>query len=340
MKTHLTTDTVKILLPSDAIEPGFKYYSNRGRSKQADQTPGLLSIQPERGNRKEAVLQVSSKILPGPVLIHRGNISDVFDKINETGLISIRSNALEHACCLSVEPATDIIIPNSESLLKVINALAYHPHHIKRSHRGNNNTTFYYSKASKGKHAGKAKIYDKHAEDRQGIYEPDTVRFELTCATSQSIQHHFGVRASQGRILLRDVLESTKNPVAAKFEELLANLYAEKPKEQGAMEVMRAPVGINKEEIFRKGLTSRKAINDFNMLVAMRYDLESVHSLLKSIAKSRVGKKETMRPYAAMLNKFISFDEETTVDYEVLMSMRELLQNPTGGSPSPFSMAA
>jgi len=338
--TTPTNDSVKILLPKEAIEPGFDYYSIRTGNKRASAMPGLQSIKPAIHDRSEAVLEISSKLLPGPELIHRGNIEEVFNKVNESGLITILPGAVEQAYCLSIDPATDVTIPNSQHLLEVIQLLAYHPSYRKQCHRRNHNTTFYYDRAKKGKYAGKAKVYDKFAEDQQGVYAPDTVRFELSCPTGQSIQHCYGVGAnSQGRILLKSVLESTANPVAAKFEEILASLYTAKPQGGTAMEVVRSGVGINKEDVFRKGLKSCKEINIFNMLCTQHYDLESVYRIIQPTLKSRPGKGKVLAPYIAMLGSYNGFDEEVTVDYEVLMSIRELLRSP-GAAVAAMAIAA
>lgn len=321
-----TTDSLKILLPSDAVEPGFRFYRSSSRSKQS-RTPGLQSISFELGDRRAAVVEVSSKILPSSELIHRGNIGEVFERVNGSGLITIRPDALEQAYCLTVDPATDVIIAGSERLLKVINVLAQHPSYRKQDHKRTNNTTFYYTGSKKGKYAGKAMVYDKFAEDKDGYFAPDTIRFELSCPTGQAIQHRYGVGANrQGRILLKDVLESTANPVADNFEQILGSLYT--AKDVAPMQIVRSGAGVNKDKVFRLSLGTPKEMHLFNMLLTQGFDLEEVYRTLKPTFKNRrPGKKAVLAPYAGMLQRYSSYDEELTLDYEVLMTLRDLLRN-------------
>lgn len=320
-----TTDSLKILLPPDAIEPGFGFYRSNSRSKQ-NRTPGLQSVGFEKGDRKAAVIEISSKILPGSELIHRGNINEVFERVNESGRITIRPDALEHACCLTVDPATDVVIAGSEQLLRVINVLAHHPSYRKEGGKRNNNTTFYYTGSKKGKFTGKAKVYDKFAEDKDGYFKPDTIRFELSCPTSKAIQYRYGVGASrEGRILLKDVLESQANPVADNFEQILGNLY--KAKDGAPMQIVRDDVGINKDKVFKLSLTSLKELNLFSVLSVHDFDLDEVYRAVKGVTKGRPGKKALLTPYVAMLQRYDSYNEEVTLDYEVLMTLRELLRN-------------
>jgi hypothetical protein len=323
-----TNDSLKILLPPDAVEPGFRFHRSSSRSKQS-RTPGLQSIGSELGDRRAAVIEVSSKILPGSELIHRGNIGEVFERVNDSGLITIRPDAIEQAYCLTVDPATDVIIAGSERLLKVINVLAQHPSYRKEGYKRNNNTTFYYTGSKKGKYAGKAKVYDKFAEDKDGYFAPDTVRFELSCPTSQAIQHRYGVGANrQGRVLLKDVLDSPANPVADNFEQILGSLYT--AKEVAPMQITRSGMGtgVNKDKVFRLSLGTAREMHLFNMLLTQGFDLEEVYRTLKPTFKDRrPGKKAVLTPYANMLQRYSSYDEELTLDYEVLMTLRDLLRN-------------
>lgn len=338
-----TNDSLKILLPPDAVEPGFRFYRSTSRSKQ-NRTTGLQSIGFELGDRKAAVIEVSSKILPGSELIHRGNIEEVFERVNGSGLITIRPGAIEQACCLTVDPATDVIIAGSEHLLKVINVLAQHPSYRKEGHKRNNNTTFYYTGSKKGKYAGKAKVYDKFAEDKDGYFAPGTVRFELSCPTSQAIQHRYGVGANrQGRVLLKDVLDSMANPVADNFEQILGSLYT--AKDVAPMQITRSGMGstgVNKDKVFRLSLGTAREMHLFNMLLTQGFDLEEVYRTLKPTFKSRQGKKAVLAPYAGMLQRYSSYDEELTLDYEVLMTLRDLLRNRglSQGQEQAFAIAA
>ena len=337
-----TNDTIKILLPADAVEPGFRFFrsSPRSMSKQ-DRTAGLQSIGRELGDPKAAVIEVSSKILPGTALIHRDNIGEVLDRVNNSKLIRLRPDALEQAYCLTVDPATDIVIAGSERLLKVINVLAQHPSYRKESHKRNDNTTFYYTGSRRGKYAGKAKVYDKFAEDKDGYFAPDTVRFEVSCPTSQAIQHRYGVGANrQGRVLLTDMLESQANPVADTFEEILGSLYM--VQNGSPMQIMRTGTGINKDKVFRLSLATTKEINHFNMLFTLGFDLEEVYRTIKPTFKSRPGKKVALAPYARMLQRYSSYNEELTLDYELLMTLRDMLRNQSlnQGHEETFAIAA
>lgn len=328
-----TTDSLKILLPPEAVKPGFAYFSTRNSSlAEKARTPGLQTVTSERGDRRSAVIEISSKLLPGTELIHRDNIAQVFDKINETGRIEILPGAIEQAYCLTVDAATDIIIPRSEELLKVINVLAYHSDYRKQSHPRNTNTTFYFTGSKRSKHAGKAKIYDKFAEDKDGYFEPGTIRCELTCSTSKSIQHSYGVGANrEGRILLLDVLNSEANPVADKLEKILGSLYAPKAEDVALMKIVRSSSsgGINKEKAFLMALPAQKDMQVFSMLSLLEFDLENIYKLLRGIQKSRTGKAKVLEPYARMLVQYNGFKEDVTAEHEALVSLREQLRNPS-----------
>lgn len=328
-----TSDSLKILLPPGTVKPGFAYFSTRSSSlAEKARTPGLQTVTYERGDRKSAVVEISSKLLPGTELIHRNNIAQVFDKINETGRIEILPGAIEQAFCLTVDAATDIVVPNSAELLKVINVLAYHADYRKQSHPRNTNTTFYFTGSKRSKHAGKAKIYDKFAEDKEGYFEPGTIRCELTCSTSKSIQHSYGVGANrEGRILLLDVLSSEANPVADKLEKILGSLYAPKSDNIALMEIARSNSsdGVNKEKAFLMALSTQKDMHAFSMLSQLEYDLENIYKLIRGIQKSRIGKAKVLEPYARMLAQYNAFKEDVTVEHEGLMNLREQLRNPS-----------
>jgi hypothetical protein len=339
-----TSDSLKIFLPSETVKPGFAYFSARNSSQaEKARTPGLQTVTYERSDRRCAVIEISSKLLPGTELIHRGNIGLVFDKINETERIEILPGAIEQAYCLTIDAATDIIVPGSTELLKVINVLAYHSDYRKQSHPRNANTTFYFTGSKRSKYAGKAKVYDKFAEDKEGYFEPGTIRCELTCSTSKSIQHSYGVGANrEGRILLLDVLNSEANPVADRLEKILGSLYAPKAEDVALMKIVRSSPseGIDKAAAFLMALPTQKDMQVFSMLSQLDFDLGNIYKLLKGIQKSRTGKAKVLEPYARILTQYNGFKEDVTIEHEGLLSLREQLRNPSFNTTQYQALAA
>ena len=207
--------------------------------------------------------------------------------------------------------------------------------------------TFYHNNSDRGKHAVEIKLYDKHEKDAR--YPEGTLRVEVRFTNSASMRHSFDVYAQDsttGRVLLKDVLNTNKNPVADIFDKLTANVYTPEitSKFQNNTESMLTLAEsqsslINKHKLFKHSLKTVKERNYYLTLKDVDFNLDNVYQEIKPTLRSRVGKEKILEPYALVLNQYNLFEAELTPDFSLLQQLRHQLRNPLTETVNTYEYA-
>ena len=241
-------DTLKYSLPTFCIRINpdrfIKDVDRKGKEcyllKSCEKVVGLNSL---RIGAKETVIELSAKILKGnyPNLLSAKTIEEALVNLAAIGAIDFDVHeALNFAHVLKAHQARDFeLLQALSEYLKLLYQLHINRDYTPNYHPGE--TIMYLQNVKTTKHRECYKIYDKALEyglsknaayretlstyERQQVagYFKNKVRAEAQFNSKRKLRQHFP--DVDERILLKDLLVSTSDPVSAMFEEITKHIY-------------------------------------------------------------------------------------------------------------------
>ena len=238
----ITLDRVRLLVPENKVkevnEEAF-YTVNEKISVKKEILKNVVGVREITYVDNSFLLDVSGKITADKGylgLIHKNNVKEVFEKIDDTGILRFNSSPVEASQVLYLDVTKDIEVENPLETLTAIELLA-----TQRKHK-NKILPFKNSGLIIKPHAKSVSdslgIYLKYKEiiqnkspknrlyiEKIGIETIEkikkTVRLERHLGTFKDIRKAF--KTNSKKIRLKEILHSKKNPVKDKFCEITSS---------------------------------------------------------------------------------------------------------------------
>ncbi|MBD2717104.1 hypothetical protein KBK19_18820 [Microvirga sp. STR05] len=280
--------------------------------------PGINYIEVDYTQRV-VTIRITGKILPSSnKLINRETIWEAFEAVNNTGLIRIDLvEAYREALVLASDATQD-------------HRMKYAPAHYTRCVSRYNTGRQYIEARSyapnfqlqrtvkTARNARTLTAYDKHREAPQAGYHPNTLRLELRLTSFEMMRKYFGL--GKGHILLSAALESSANPIAQVFDEVLKGIQLP------VLHSIQAPDAsplTPREAAFSSQLTfDDKAL--FARLKELSFNLAPLqHELTGNKNAAR-----KLKPYQELLTCWQAFTSDSSHDMELIRELMERIRNP------------
>lgn len=238
----ITLDRVRLLVPENKVpevnENDFDTFSNKITVKK-EILKNIVGVREITYLKDSFLLDISGKITADKGilgLIHKNNIEQVFEKVENTGILRFNGSPVEASQVLYLDVTKDIEVENPLETLTAIELLA-----TQRKHK-NKILPFKNSGLIIKPHAKSISdslaIYLKYKEILQNkspknlIYiekigietiekTKKTVRLERHLGTFKDIRKAF--KTNSKKIRLKEILHSKKNPVKDKFCEITSS---------------------------------------------------------------------------------------------------------------------
>ncbi len=238
----ITLDRVRLLVPENKVtevnENDFDTFSNKITVKK-EILSNIVGVREISYINNSFLLDVSGKITADKGylgLIHKNNIKEVFEKIDNTGILRFNSSPVETSQVLYLDVTKDVEVENPLETLTAIELFA-----TQRKHK-NKILPFKNSGLIIKPHAKSVSdslgIYLKYKEiiqnkspknrlyiEKIGIETIEkikkTVRLERHLGTFKDIRKAF--KTNSKKIRLKEILHSKKNPVKDKFCEITSS---------------------------------------------------------------------------------------------------------------------
>ena len=238
----ITLDRVRLLVPENKVpevnENDFDTFSNKITVKK-EILNNIVGVREISYINNSFLLDVSGKITAANGnlgLIHKNNIKEIFEKIDNTGILRFNSSPVEASQVLYLDVTKDVEVENPLETLTAIELLA-----TQRKHKNKildyKNSGLIIKPHAKSVSDSLA-IYLKYKEiiqnkspknrlyiEKIGIETIEkikkTVRLERHLGTFKDIRKAF--KTNSKKIRLKEILHSKKNPVKDKFCEITSS---------------------------------------------------------------------------------------------------------------------
>ncbi len=238
----ITLDRVRLLVPENKVtevnEEAF-YTVNEKISVKKEILNNVIGVREISYINNSFLLDVSGKITAANGnlgLIHKNNIKEIFEKIDNTGILRFNSSPVEASQVLYLDVTKDVEVENPLETLTAIELLA-----TQRKHKNKildyKNSGLIIKPHAKSVSDSLA-IYLKYKEiiqnkspknliyiEKIGIETIEkikkTVRLERHLGTFKDIRKAF--KTNSKKIRLKEILHSKKNPVKDKFCEITSS---------------------------------------------------------------------------------------------------------------------
>ncbi len=238
----ITLDRVRLLVPENKVtevnEEAF-YTVNEKISVKKEILNNIVGVREISYINNSFLLDVSGKITAANGnlgLIHKNNIKEIFEKIDNTGILRFNSSPVEASQVLYLDVTKDVEVENPLETLTAIELLA-----TQRKHKNKildyKNSGLIIKPHAKSVSDSLA-IYLKYKEiiqnkspknrlyiEKIGIETIEkikkTVRLERHLGTFKDIRKAF--KTNSKKIRLKEILHSKKNPVKDKFCEITSS---------------------------------------------------------------------------------------------------------------------
>ncbi len=238
----ITLDRVRLLVPENKVpevnENDFDTFSNKITVKK-EILKNIVGVREITYINNSFLLDVSGKITADKGnlgLIHKNNVKEVFEKIDDTGILRFNSSPVEASQVLYLDVTKDVEVENPLETLTAIELLA-----TQRKHKNKildyKNSGLIIKPHAKSVSDSLA-IYLKYKEiiqnkspknrlyiEKIGIETIEkikkTVRLERHLGTFKDIRKAF--KTNSKKIRLKEILHSKKNPVKDKFCEITSS---------------------------------------------------------------------------------------------------------------------
>lgn len=293
-------------------------------SKSSTAHTGINHISVDYANPDcpQVMIVVTGKILDDPTqLISRESISDVWDKINATGLLyGFAPEVLPQTQLLGGDITRDIITeydPAEYTGLinryyvgkKFVQARDYSPN-IQLQH------------TAKSKEYGRTlTLYGKNAESKSPAFADNTLRSELRVMSFTMLRKY--LEQPPGPVMLMEALESSADPISTVIGELIKDI-----KLISVINNMNKPDTLIPVED-RAALFAAKELSfDDKAIFARLKELAFNVNPLRAELKGDKNSSRKLAPYLEIYTKWQAFTAESSHDVALLSELLDKLKNP------------